>query len=214
MPRTADPTDIPRRLTDAGYLLFNRHGYNATGIQQITDQAGVPKGSFYNHFDSKEAFATQIIRHYTAWVDQAWDQCLSDAPPDALGAIRHAFARFVAHHGRTGCQGCLVGNFAAEVAESSASCREVLQASLESWRTRLSDLIARAQAEGSIRDDVPARTLSLLCWDAWEGALLRMKIERHTGPLSDTIALLLDALLTPPHAAPASAHSPAPGRSR
>jgi len=198
MPRTADPTDIPRRLTDAGYLLFNRHGYNATGIQQITDQAGVPKGSFYNHFDSKEAFAAQIIRHYADWVDQAWGQCLADAPPDALGAIRHTFARFVEHHARTACQGCLVGNFAAEVAESSAPCREVLQTSLDAWRVNLASLIERAQAEGSIRRDLPARPLSLLFWDAWEGALLRMKIERHTGPLSDTVALLLDVLLAPP----------------
>jgi len=197
MPRTADPTDIPRRLTDAGYLLFNRHGYNATGIQQITDQAGVPKGSFYNHFDSKEAFAAQILRHYTDWVDEAWDLCLRDAPPDALGAIRQAFARFVEHHARTQCQGCLVGNFAAEVAESSALCRDVLQLSMSAWRDRLAGLIERAQAEGSIRRDVPAQTLSLLFWDAWEGALLRMKIERHTGPLSDTVALLLDALLVP-----------------
>jgi TetR/AcrR family transcriptional repressor of nem operon len=201
MPRTADPTDIPRRLTDAGYLLFSRNGYNATGIQQITDQAGVPKGSFYNHFDSKEAFAADIIRHYTSWVDQAWDQCLSDAPSDALGAIRHAFARFVEHHARTECQGCLVGNFAAEVAESSPTCREVLQASLEAWRARLAGLIERAQAEDSVRTDVPPRTLSLLFWDAWEGALLRMKIERHTSPLSDTVALLLDVLLAPQHGA-------------
>ncbi len=197
MPRTADPTDIPRRLTDAGYLLFNRHGYNATGIQQITDQAGVPKGSFYNHFGSKEAFAAQILRHYADWVDEAWDLCLNEAPPDARGAIRHAFARFVEHHARTQCQGCLVGNFAAEVAESSPACRDVLQASMEAWRTRLAGLIERAQAEGSIRRDLPAPTLSLLFWDAWEGALLRMKIERHTGPLSDTVALLLDSLLAP-----------------
>lgn len=209
MPRTADPTDIPRRLTDAGYLLFNRHGYNATGIQQITDQAGVPKGSFYNHFGSKEAFAAQIIRHYADWVDEAWDLCLIDAPPDAIGAIRHAFARFVEHHARTECQGCLVGNFAAEVAESSAPCREVLQTSLDAWRVRLASLIERAQAEGSIRRDLPAATLSLLFWDAWEGALLRMKIERHTGPLSDTVALLLDVLLAPP--APGASLRPSSG---
>ena len=164
---------------------------------------------FYNHFGSKEAFAAQIIRHYADWVDQAWDQCLSDAPPDALGAIRHAFARFVEHHARTECQGCLVGNFAAEVAESSTSCREVLQTSLDAWRVRLAGLIERAQAEGSIRRDLPPRTLSLLFWDAWEGALLRMKIERHTGPLSDTVALLLDVLLAPPE--PQAGSRPSPG---
>lgn len=198
MPRTADPTDIPRRLTEAGYLLFNRHGYNATGIQQITDQAGVPKGSFYNHFDSKEAFATQIIRHYTDWVDEAWELCLADAPPDTLGAIRHAFARFIEHHASTQCQGCLVGNFAAEVTESSPACRDVLHTSLQAWRQRLAGLLERAQTEGSVRRDLPAATLSLLFWDAWEGALLRMKIERHTGLLSDTVAVLLDVLLAPP----------------
>jgi len=122
MARTADKTDIPRRLTAAGYELFTRCGYHATGIQQITDQAGVPKGSFYNHFESKEAFAAAIIAHYARWVDEAWERCLSDAPPDAHDAVRHVFTRFIAHHEQQGCQGCLVGNFAAEVAETSALC--------------------------------------------------------------------------------------------
>ena len=197
MPRTADRTDIPRRLTEAGYLLFTRHGYHATGIQQITDQAGVPKGSFYNHFDSKDAFAAQIIRNYADWVSQAWGQCLADAPADAHGAIRHVFQRFVEHHARTECQGCLVGNFAAEVAESSVACRDVLQACLQVWRDRLAVLMARAQDEGSVRRDLPADVLSVLFWDAWEGALLRMKIERSTQPLSDTVERLLDHLLAP-----------------
>lgn len=197
MPRTADPTDIPRRLTDAGYLLFNRMGYHATGVQQITEQAGVPKGSFYNHFASKEAFAAQIIQRYADWVDEAWDLCLSDAPQDALAAIDHVFARFISHHERTACQGCLVGNFAAEVAESSELCRQVLHASLTAWRQRLADLLEQAQAQGSVRSDVPADTLAVFFWDAWEGALLRMKIERHTGPLVDTTQLLLGTLLKP-----------------
>ncbi len=60
MPRTADKTDIPQRLTQAGRDLFSRQGYNATGIQQITDQAGVPKGSFYHYFASKEAFGLAL----------------------------------------------------------------------------------------------------------------------------------------------------------
>ena len=67
MARTADKTDIPKRLAKAGYELFNQHGYNATGIQQITDAAGVPKGSFYAYFPSKEALAVAILEHY--WSD-------------------------------------------------------------------------------------------------------------------------------------------------
>ena len=135
MARTADKTDIPRRLTAAGHELFTRCGYHATGIQQITDQAGVPKGSFYNHFESKEAFAAAIIQHYAQWVDESWERCRSDAPPGAHEAVRHVFTRFIAHHEQQGCQGCLVGNFAAEVAETSALCCGVLNTALAGWRS-------------------------------------------------------------------------------
>lgn len=197
MARTADKTDIPRRLTEAGNQLFTRCGYHATGIQQITDQAGVPKGSFYNHFDSKEAFAAVIIQHYAQWVDEAWDRCLLDAPTPAVEVVRHIFTRFIAHHEQTGCQGCLVGNFAAEVAETSELCCGVLNTALSGWRTRLADLLRRAQTEGGVRADVDADLLAAFFWDAWEGALLRMKIEHHTQALKDTVALMLDRLLRP-----------------
>jgi TetR/AcrR family transcriptional repressor of nem operon len=205
MPRTADKTDIPRRLTEAGYLLFNRDGYNATGIQQITDQAGVPKGSFYNHFDSKEAFAAAIIGHYAEWVGQAWDACLAEAPTEPVAALRHLFTRFAEHHARQGCQGCLVGNFAAEVAESSPLCREVLHGCLSDWRGRLAELIAQGQASGALRTDAAPHDLATFFWDAWEGALLRMKVEQRVQPLHDTVALLLDHLLRP--VGPAMVHT-------
>lgn len=197
MPRTADRTDIPRRLIEAGYVLFARHGYHATGIQQITDEAGVPKGSFYNHFDSKEAFAVAIIQHHGQWVDEAWERCLSDAPAPAAEAIRHVFTRFAAHHEQRGCQGCLVGNFSAEVSETSVLCRDALNLTLSGWRARLTTLLRRAQAEGSVRTDVPPDALATFFWDAWEGALLRMKVEHHPQALKDTVALLLDHLLRP-----------------
>lgn len=197
MARTADKTDIPRRLCEAGYALFNQLGYNATGIQQITDKAGVPKGSFYNHFESKDAFAAQIIRNYGAWVDKAWDTAMQGAPAEPVGAMRHLFASFIQHHENTGLQGCLVGNFAAEVAESSDACRAVLCGVMVSWRERLAELISQAQAQKQIRSDLAALALSGFFWDAWEGAVLRMKVEHSTQPLKDVVDLMLDKFLRP-----------------
>lgn len=192
MPRTADKTDIPNRLTEAGYALFKQHGYNATGIQQITDQAGVPKGSFYNHFESKEAFAAQIIRNYARWVENAWDTGLQSAPASPLATIRHLFAGFIAHHEQSGCQGCLVGNFAAEVVEASPHCRSVLGSVMHDWRARLATLIALAQQADEVRQDLDAQTLASFFWDAWEGALLRTKVDHSVQPLKDTLQLMLD----------------------
>lgn len=197
MARTADKTDIPKRLTEAGYALFNQLGYNATGIQQITDKAGVPKGSFYNHFDSKEAFAAQIIRNYGAFVDQAWDAAMHAAPTEPLEAIRHLFSSFIQRHEDSGRCGCLVGNFAAEVTEASDTCRQGLQTVMTTWRERLAELIRQGQTHGSIRRDLDALVLSGFFWDAWEGAVLRMKVDHNTRPLKDVVTLMLDKFFCP-----------------
>lgn len=197
MPRTADPTDIPRRLSDAGYALFQLQGYNATGIQQITDKAGVPKGSFYNHFDSKEAFAAQVLRNYGRWMGNAWNTALEEAPPSPLATLRHVFGQFIAHHDRSGCQGCLVGNFAAEVAEASEPCRAELATVLDDWRDRVAGLIEQGQQAGEVRRDLDAHALADFFWDAWEGAVLRSKIVRTVQPLRDALHLLLDDFFLP-----------------
>ena len=197
MPRTADKSDIPRRLAEAGLALFHQHGYNATGIQQITDLAGVPKGSFYNHFDSKEAFAAQIVRNYALQVDEAWERGMQGAPSAPLGAIRHLFELFIAHHAQSGCQGCLVGNFAAEVVDASEHCRGVLGGVMQHWRERLARLIEQAQEAGEVRRDIDALTLATCFWDGWEGAVLRTKVENSVQPLREMLDLMLDRFFRP-----------------
>ena len=197
MARTADKTDIPKRLAKAGYELFNQHGYNATGIQQITDAAGVPKGSFYNHFDSKEGFAAVIIGNYIQWMGEQWALCLADAPSDPLEALRHVFQRFTAYHEQSATPGCLIGNFAAEVSESSPKCREVLQTGMNHWRDHLATLLANAQQAGKVRTDMDATTLAVLFWDMWEGALLRMKVEQDSRALKEAVSAMLDHFLQP-----------------
>lgn len=206
MARTANKLDIPDRLTRAGRELFWRNGYSATGIQDITALAGVPKGSFYNHFESKEAFAVAIIEHYAAYLQQSWEAMLESAPQQPLAAIRHVFARMMAHHERKSAHtGCLVGNLAAEIALSSEPCRAALHTAQKAWRDRLAGLIRQAQASGDIRGDLAAAELSGLAWDAWEGALLRMKLECSIEPLHRCVELLFDHLFRP--AAPAACTS-------
>lgn len=199
MPRTADPTDIPKRLINSGLELFLLHGYNATGIQQITDRAGVPKGSFYNHFSSKEAFAAAVVDRYAEHMQRSWERFMHDAPPEPLAAIRHVFDQMLDYHqSRVACPvGCLMGNFAAEIAASSEPCRQSLMPAQLAWRDRLAGLIAAAQDRGDIRSDLDATALSALTWNAWEGALLRMKVEQSIKPVRDSIALIFDHLFRP-----------------
>jgi TetR/AcrR family transcriptional regulator, transcriptional repressor for nem operon len=199
MPRTADKTDIPNRLVKAGRELFSRQGYNATGIQQITDHAGVPKGSFYNHFESKETFAVEIIAQYAAYLQRSWEAMMAAAPPEPMAAIRYVFAQMIAYHERRTMQaGCLVGNFAAEIGLASEPCRVALLDAQLAWRERLVGMISRAQAHGDIRDDIAPAALSGLAWDAWEGALLRVKLEGSVEPLRQSVDLVLNHLFASP----------------
>lgn len=198
MARTPGKTNIPSQLIAAGRELFSQHGYNATGIQQITDLAGVPKGSFYNHFDSKEAFAAAIVDQYADQLRQTWDNMMSAAPPQPLAAISYVFAQMIAHHEHATCwKGCLIGNFAAEMAESSELCRQHLAAAMGGWRANLANLIGAAQAAGEVRNDMDATLLAALMWDVWEGALLRMKIEQSVSSLRESIGLMLNQFLRP-----------------
>ncbi|HEX4341245.1 MAG TPA: TetR family transcriptional regulator C-terminal domain-containing protein [Polyangiaceae bacterium] len=204
MPRTADPTDIPERLLAAGLDLFLRQGFNGTGIQQIADQAGVPKGSFYNHFASKEAFGAAIVDRYSEYNRRSWKHMMRSAPPEPMAAIRHVFAAMSAYHERASCQsGCLIGNFAAEISLASEQCRERLLAAQLAWRERLAGLIRAGQSIGEIRDDIDPIELSALTWSVWEGALLRMKVEGSATPLHESIALVLDRVYPPTARQPA-----------
>jgi TetR/AcrR family transcriptional regulator, transcriptional repressor for nem operon len=212
MPRTADPTAIPERLLDAGLTLFLSQGFNATGIQQITDHAQVPKGSFYNHFASKEAFGAAIVERYAEQMRQSWERMIATAPAAPMAAIRHVFAQMLDHHARRAAadcpSGCLIGNFAAEIALSSEGCRQSLLAAQLAWRERLAGLINAGQQAGEIRADIDATALSALTWSAWEGALLRMKVERSVQALHDSVALVLDHIYPPAATlAPPSPHT-------
>lgn len=198
MPRSANSKDVPDRLRRAGLELFLRQGYNATGIQQITDLAGVPKGSFYNHFESKEAFASATVERYAQSMQRSWERMMLSAPPEPLSAIQHVFAQMLSYHERAEHpHGCLIGNFAAEVSLSSDSCRQNLLAAQLAWRERLAGLIEAAQANQEIRSDADATALSALAWSVWEGSLLRMKVERSVRPLRESTALIFDLLFRP-----------------
>ena len=198
MRRTANPTSVPERLLEAGLELLLRQGYNGTGIQQITDRAGVPKGSFYNHFASKEAFAAAIVERYAEWCELSWRRMMQDAPSSPIGCIRHVFERMIAHHARERASaGCLIGNLAAEIALASDTCRERLLAAQLAWRARLAGLIANGQKVGEIRRDLDPVTLSALTWSVWEGSLLRMKVEGSVTVLRESMAVVLDSVYAP-----------------
>ena len=91
--------------------------------------------------------------------------------------------------------GCLLGNLGAEVGGSSVLCREALAEAMHGVQSRFARAIERAQDQGTVRTDLSADQLGEFLWNAWEGGLIRMKIENSVAPLKKLSALLFDNFL-------------------
>src|ERR1700748_953548 len=139
MPRPANPETRSRLLEKGGDLVSSR-GFNATGVQEITAAAGVPKGSFYNYFGSKEAFAVELLSDYWDSVVGLYGSILTDNHVSPLSRIVRYFAGLADFHERRQYAfGCLIGNMALEVTTSSEEVRTKLAAIYREWSGSLSE---------------------------------------------------------------------------
>lgn len=193
--RKASP-ETRERLLEAGVAAFSDCGYHGTGLKQVLDRVGVPKGSFYNYFDSKEQFAAEVIRHYAARSLACLDVINTQPEADAVAALRCYFSAEIDRCEGKGI-GCLLGNLAAELGASQELCRRAMAEAMRASEGRITEAIERGQRAGSIRDDLPASHLASFLFNAWEGALLRMQVEDSVEPLRLCAELVLDSFFRP-----------------
>lgn len=191
MSRTAQKEINRENLLNQGVALLMQKGYHGTGLQEILDAVQIPKGSFYNYFGSKENFGAAVIEHYiTPYIEQISRYLAQD--PDALSALQRYFNESIAELERTDFKGgCLLGNLIGEIGDSSEVCRVALQTTLNCYRDVLQLGISLAQQQGTLRADKSAREMADLLVNTWQGALLRMKVEQSTAPLTQCCQALL-----------------------
>jgi TetR/AcrR family transcriptional repressor of nem operon len=169
---------VREALVRAGVLLLHERGFNGCGVQDIAVAAGVPKGSFYNHFPSKEAFGVEVVERYrqehTARLAVLAD--ISIPPLERLHRyFRSQVDTLVEWEYR---RGSLLGNLAAEMSDHSTVIRERLAATLSAWSRAIGHVIEQAKAAGEISSDTAADTLAAVLLNAWEGAVLHSRIEK------------------------------------
>lgn len=166
---------------------FHALGYSACGVQQIVDAAGVPKGSFYNYFKTKEGLALEVLQMYVA---SSKREILSNAALSPLTRIREHFGFFISRYEKDGFdKGCLIGNLSAERRPSFPLLREALKDSLSTWADLLSSVILEGQANGEIKPGLEPSAMARFLINSWEGTVLRMKITNDRRPLDDFMSI-------------------------
>ncbi|WP_141578204.1 TetR/AcrR family transcriptional regulator [Actinomadura sp. WMMA1423] len=171
------------QILEAGLEVVRRRGFTAAGVREITSAASVPQGSFTNHFASKEAFGLEILDRYFEDVKSVAAATLGTGL-DPVERLRGYFDAITERLEARGWQhGCLVGNLSLESAEHSEAIRTRLAEIFAEWRAPFARCLEQAAAQGRITLTVPAADLADFLLASWQGAILRMKVERTPEPL-------------------------------
>ena len=183
-------------LIEVGLKQIHSAGYTATGINQILELADVPKGSFYHHFASKDAFAKEILEHYNFGEQERWESFLGDTKVSPLKRLRKYFKEMIAIYGRRGrSAGCLLGNMTLEIAEHNQELRGVLRKSFDRWQNAIAKTIREAIEQHELPQTANADELAAVLVNAWEGAQVRTKVEQSDKPLELFLDLTFNVLL-------------------
>jgi TetR/AcrR family transcriptional regulator, transcriptional repressor for nem operon len=176
MPRPANPR-VRAALLEAGERLIHERGYNGAGVKEIVDAAGVPKGSFYGYFDSKEALLVAVVERYWEDVQARHGALLEDPGRSPLERIQAFFAAMADDHElRNFALGCLLGSMALEMSNVSEAARASLTGLFDQWEERLAAVLAEAELAGDPHE------LAAALIEAWEGAAMRGKIAQDREP--------------------------------
>jgi len=181
-------------IIEAALEQFHSCGFNAAGVKDITDRAGVPKGSFYNHFDSKEALAVVALQRYA---ERRRLEDLADRSVAPLARLRGHFELLRAEaekHGFT--RGCLLGNLGAEIADHSDVLRAAVEQHLARWAELITEVLAEAQRAGSLRPELDPRATARFVLSAWEGTLISARAGRSGAAFDPFFDLVFGTLLT------------------
>ncbi|MEL6227667.1 MAG: TetR family transcriptional regulator C-terminal domain-containing protein, partial [Pseudomonadota bacterium] len=189
--------DTRAKLLKAGESAFWEKGFHDAGIQEILKAAGVPKGSFYYYFKSKEDFGIQVVEAYAQFYDERIDPILADATRSPLERLRAVFEFLIADFVERGLRyGCLIGNLSQEMADRSDPFRECLDEIMASWHRSFTDCLLEARAAGEFSERWDAAKLASFCLNGWEGAMLRAKIVKSAAPLEDFLEIMFEILRT------------------
>jgi TetR/AcrR family transcriptional repressor of nem operon len=187
--------NVKEQIVTTSLQLLHSKGFNATSVQDITDAAGVPKGSFYNHFSSKEALGLEVLQRYTDGVGQL-AAVLQDRALAPKQRLQQYFAGMIAGNAANEFHfGCMLGNFSTELSNQIPAMRSAMREAYSGSVGMLAEVIAEGQQDGSIRADAPAAELAGFVNDAWQGAVLRAKAEQSSEPLERFVRMVLGRIL-------------------
>ena len=203
--RTRAPEATREKLLRAAFDEIYRRGFQAASLDTILAQAGVTKGALYYHFPTKAALGLAVVDEVVkGLLLERWLGVLQAQPGDPVtalqGTLRHRTANLTAGEIELGCP---LNNLAQEMSPLDEQFRRSVDATFETWREGFAQVLARGQAEGTVRRDVDAKKVATFIVAAVEGSYGLAKTAQ-SGPMVranlEMLGMFLEGLRAPPPA--------------
>jgi TetR/AcrR family transcriptional repressor of nem operon len=184
------------KLLSEGLRVVHERGY-AASVRDIVEAAGVPQGSFTNHFVSKEAFGLEIVDlYYAAFNAEVAATLRSDALPP-LRRLRRWFQDTLDSLKRDDMRrGCLYGNMSAEASEHSELIRTRIAGIFRGNQETVAYCLRAAVEAGELRRGIDVRDTAGFIISGFEGAILIAKAQRSPEPIERFVRVLFSSVLT------------------
>jgi TetR/AcrR family transcriptional repressor of nem operon len=176
--------DTRNHIIDTGADLIGQKAFGATGINAVLTTAGVPKGSFYHYFSSKNDFGLAVIDTFAQEYDTRLDQILNDTSISCVDRLRAYFDNGL--ETMASCEftrGCLIGNLGQELAGQNETFRKRLDTVFQGWEKRFERCIEEARQAGDVDASISPADVASFLLSGWEGAILRAKVLKSTEPM-------------------------------
>jgi TetR/AcrR family transcriptional repressor of nem operon len=185
--------NLKEQIVEGGFRILYEKGYHAASVNDIVAAARVPKGSFYNHFESKEALALEVAGRYG---DSFHIGRLPTGEGPPLERLRAHFESVAGQTIERGVEyGCLFGNFSTELAGHSTAICELVATAFDEWSDAVATVLKQAQAAGEVDAALDADAFGRYLVDGFEGALARAKVTGSRAPLDSFITTTFDVVL-------------------
>ena len=188
--------DTKTKIIEAGAQIIHLKGFNNTGIQEILDASGVPKGSFYFYFKSKEDFGLQVIDHFVEGFMSVADEILNNNSLPPLQRLKNFSRWFIDFFKSQNCTcGCPIGNISQEMADINPKFREKLNGIITLMANCYIKPLKEAQAAGEISVTLDVEETSRFIISCWHGALMHMKVVKSLEPLETCHKFIFERVL-------------------
>ena len=183
-------------ILEAGHKAITAKSYHACGLKEILDLAGVPKGSFYHYFKSKDDFGLQLIENSTDGWNVYCREQLTDRNFTPLNRLKNYFndkITYFLEHGLS-CE-CALPKMALETSQLNEVMRGAIKYSFDSMAAVLAQTIREAQIADEISCKDDADILANMINSALQGIIIRIQIDKSITPLEQFVSLIFKNIL-------------------